>query len=372
MRSLSLTFAILITLSCAGGGSSSDVVADTDAADVAADTPPIDEGLPPIDIPPPTKEPQWTLDNTVPSVVAGKTMRYFSGYESFGQRRLYFCGDGGVFRVAVDGQWLDQDISSSATIQACHAVGDDLMVAVGDDGKFWSWMGSDNWLSDDIIDTSPGLRGVWITTATSVTVVGVAGSIYRYDGADWENQTIPDTSGTLSAVWGTSANNLYAVGDKLLLHYNGTEWLSETMPEDPPGTPEANMGISARAVAGSDADHVWAVGDQGKVAFRDAAGVWAYQDAQWYATPFQGVWAGQANFALAVSAKGNVRQFDGTTWQIVDVATPKKTLTGEKWPPEQVVPKGPTLDYVGAYAVDETHIWLFDKTGKLLQYNMNY
>lgn len=63
------------------------------------------------------------------------------------------------------------------------------MVVVGDDGKFWSWLGGDNWLLDDIIDTFFGLRGVWISMVISIIVVGVVGFIYWYDGANWENQS---------------------------------------------------------------------------------------------------------------------------------------------------------------------------------------
>lgn len=81
------------------------------------DTVQIDEGLFFfIDIVFLVKELEWTLDNSVLSVVVGKTMCYFSGYKVFGQHCLYFCGDGGVFRVVVDGQWLDMDVSSFVII----------------------------------------------------------------------------------------------------------------------------------------------------------------------------------------------------------------------------------------------------------------
>ena len=53
-------------------------------------------------------------------------------------------------------------------------------------------------------------------------------------------------------------------------------------------------------------------------------------------------------------------------------ATPKKTITGELWPAEQAVPKGETLDYAGVYAIDSENIFLFSKTGIMLQYNTDY
>ena len=144
------------------------------------------------------------------------------------------------------------------------------------------------------------------------------------------------------------------------------------MPEDPPGTPEANMGIRALDVWGSDADNVWAVGEWGKIAYRDSTGTWTYQDSQWYATPFTNVWGLSSNFVLAAGTKGTVRQFDGEAWQILAPQTPKKTASGEKWPSGQVVPAGPMLSYTGSYALDENNIWLFDATGKLIQYNDKY
>jgi len=370
MRLIYTTVAIFALMSCGGGGENTEPT-PTDVVEPTPDISAVDT-VEPDTAPPPIKDPVWTLKAGVPTAVAGKTVSHFGGFMSLGQDRMYFCGDSGLFRVWNDGEWLDMDVSSSATLKDCHAVGDDLMAAVGDDGKFWMWVGADNWLTDDIFDTSPGLRGVHISKATSITAVGVAGSLYRYDGAEWENQTLPDTTGTLWDVWGTAEDNLYAVGDRLLLHYNGTEWVSETMPADPPGTPEGNQGIRARAVAGVDADHVWAVGDQGKVAYRDASGEWSYQDALWYPTAFTGIWTGAADFALIVSAKGQVRRYDGSEWGIVDVATPKKTTTGELWPAEQAVPKGETLDYAGVYAMDSENIFLFSKTGIMLQYNTDY
>ena len=56
----------------------------------------------------------------------------------------------------------------------------------------------------------------------------------------------------------------------------------------------------------------------------------------------------------------------------MDVATPKKTAEGVPWPAEQAVPKGETLDYAGVYALDSENIFLFSKTGIMLQYNTDY
>ena len=172
MRWFNLSIVVIFFVACGGSGTDPEPTTD-----VGGDTPSVDTTVPdvpdpPPDVPPVTQDPVWTLDLDVPSAVAGKNINHFGGFTSLGQHRLYFCGDGGLFRVRVNGAWSgdETDVSSSATIKDCHAVGDDLMAAVGDDGKFWMWVGAENWLSDDIFETAPGLRGVHISKATSITL----------------------------------------------------------------------------------------------------------------------------------------------------------------------------------------------------------
>jgi hypothetical protein len=67
------------------------------------------------------------------------------------------------------------------------------------------------------------------------------------------------TSGTtsnLSGVWGSDASHVWAVGDGgTIVTWNGRLWTTQ-----PSGTPN-----SLRAVWGHDANNVWAAGDSGTI-----------------------------------------------------------------------------------------------------------
>jgi photosystem II stability/assembly factor-like uncharacterized protein len=74
-----------------------------------------------------------------------------------------------------------------------------------------------------VVTGNPELRGVFGTSATTMTAVGMSGTIARYDsvGKVWNSMARPGTATpTLRAIHGT-ANRMYTVGDA------GTVWLLE-------------------------------------------------------------------------------------------------------------------------------------------------
>jgi hypothetical protein len=213
-----------------------------------------------------------------------------------------------------------------------------------------------------------------VSGLATLHVAGVQGVIFRLDTNTWTDERIEGVTSTIEDIHGLSDEELYAVGDNVLLRYDGTVWTSEAVPEDELGTPVANQGFRAKGVWAADSAHVWAVGDKGKIAFRDEAGVWSYQDSQWYGgTPFQAVWGFGPDHVYTLGTVGKVRRWNGSEWTVVEVKTPKKTSLGDKWPAEQVVPpEGPGLNYVGAFGLDSENLWFFDGGGLLLQYNDDY
>jgi hypothetical protein len=80
------------------------------------------------------------------------------------------------------------------------------------------------------IDPAPGggaLYGVWGSSATNVFAVGAGGRILRYDGSAWSAMTSA-TQARLTRVWGSGPSDVWAIGDSVLVHYDGSSWKSET------------------------------------------------------------------------------------------------------------------------------------------------
>lgn len=103
------------------------------------------------------------------------------------------------------------------------------------------------------------LNAMWGFSGSNIVVVGDAGTIYRYDGADWTAMT-SGTSENLRGVWGRASNFIYAVGDNgAIIHYNGAVWAAD------------NSGTTAdlRAVFGVSDKTIFAVGENGIVLRRD-------------------------------------------------------------------------------------------------------
>lgn len=75
------------------------------------------------------------------------------------------------------------------------------------------------------------LLSVWGASASNVFAVGDGGRILRYTGSAWNAMTSPTTR-TLARISGTSATDIWAVGDSVLLHFDGTAWSNVPMTGD--------------------------------------------------------------------------------------------------------------------------------------------
>ena len=75
------------------------------------------------------------------------------------------------------------------------------------------------------------LLSVWGASASNVFAVGDGGRILRYTGNAWNAMTSPTTR-TLARISGTSASDIWAIGDSVLLHFDGTQWSNVPMTGD--------------------------------------------------------------------------------------------------------------------------------------------
>jgi hypothetical protein len=138
------------------------------------------------------------------------------------------------------------------------------------------------------------------------------GTCYKPVLADlWQQQLTPSQS-TLRAVWGTAdGQRFWAVGDGgTILHlgpsgFGGGGATDEPMTGDP--RPFASTWVAEtspttanlRGVFGVDANHVWAVGDDGTILFRNN-GVWTRETLQGTSGPLNAVWAADVDRVWAV------------------------------------------------------------------------
>jgi hypothetical protein len=186
--------------------------------------------------------------------------------------------------------------------------------AVGD-AHFAHYTGS-GWL--DV--TPPATNGeaylaVWLSGPGEGWACGQAGILAHLSGGTWTGAGRLGGSFGRNGLWGSGPSDVWMVGFKHSLatglplsieHYDGTAWTNGAGMLDPQGTlPPLN------AVWGSDATHVWAVGENGTIVFWNGqlwksvlSGTTDKLSAVWGSGP-NDVW---------VAGAGGMRHFNGTTW----------------------------------------------------------
>lgn len=108
----------------------------------------------------------------------------------------------------------------------------------GSDGYNAVWgSGSDVWIAGEnnivrcrsvsacTVETSGGgaLYSVWGSSATNVFAVGAGGRILRNTGTGWVAMGSPTTR-ALARVAGSGPSDVWAFGDSVLVHFDGTQW----------------------------------------------------------------------------------------------------------------------------------------------------
>jgi hypothetical protein len=67
------------------------------------------------------------------------------------------------------------------------------------------------------------LTSIWGSGPNNIFAVGQRGKILRFNGTTWSEMTSPTTR-YLARVHGSSADNVWALGDTVMLRFNGLEW----------------------------------------------------------------------------------------------------------------------------------------------------
>jgi hypothetical protein len=162
----------------------------------------------------------------------------------------------------------------------------------------------------------------WVngTSSTDVWMVGEKGRIAHWNGSAFSAHT-SGTTATLWGVWAFAANDAWAVGgtpgggtaqpNDVVLHFDGTSWKPEALPDAP-------LGRSLFKVWGTSSNDLYVVGEAGTIWHRKSAS-WILESKTPLATgTLFTVYGCSANEVYAVGGSDVLRS-DGTTWSRVTI-----------------------------------------------------
>jgi hypothetical protein len=176
------------------------------------------------------------------------------------------------------------------------------------------------------------LQAVWASGPNDVWVAG--SPTLHWDGRAWSEVALPSPRFALppSSVWGTAANDLWMVGDShlagqrpILLHYDGSSWSDQASALD--------QKIGLGGVWGAGKDDVYVVG--GDVYGGQLASAIFHFDGQTWTRVEHGtvnrwlraVWGTAANDIWAIGDAGAIVHFDGSSWA-AEESGDSSSLTG--------------------------------------------
>jgi hypothetical protein len=146
------------------------------------------------------------------------------------------------------------------------------------------------------------------TPTIDAAVSDVAPAIDAASCTGFCREPLPVGTEILKAVWGTSANDVWAVGlDGVIVHSDGVRWTASAS-----GTTKMLNGVW-----GSGPADVWAAGGDtaGPVLLHYDGKAWTPATTTATKT-FTGVYASSATDAWAVTEIGEVAHFDGASWKL--------------------------------------------------------
>lgn len=193
-------------------------------------------------------------------------------------------------------------------LTAVHAVApNDVWVASeGHPTTFHHWNGA-TWTAVPSGVSDLGITGMWSKSSDDVWSVGDRG-VLHWNGTEWENRTAAGAFGA-RGVWGAASDDVWTVGSDTIRHWNGTTWTSF---DAGLGTPNALL----YSVWGSSANDVWAGGKDGVIVHFDGT-TWSPLPNK-PRTNLYGGWASSETDAWAVGADGAILHSNGdTTWTAV-------------------------------------------------------
>ncbi len=228
-------------------------------------------------------------------------------------------GNSGLVLQNAGTGWKKQIVGdATATYFGVAGSGASEAWAVGD-VYFAHWNGS-SWST---VAAPSGANGnpfyaVWLSAAGEGWAVGEEGVYAQLSGGTWTFIAHSSNGYTYKGVWGSAKNDVYVVGNGhsiagvgsplLIRHYDGVTWSDVSSTVDPSHA----MG-PLNAIWGSDASHVWAVGENGNVIFWNGTVLTPLLTGATSTESLKAIW-GSGPRDVWIAGSAGVRHFNGTAW----------------------------------------------------------
>ncbi len=220
-------------------------------------------------------------------------------------------GNGGILRY--DGaNWAQQPLPASVAATELFGIGGNAgnVVIVG--RALLHYDGVDNDGDGNVWDilVSPTAERLWDVDDApygSFYAVGDSGAVITYSNGQW--QAMPSgINRQLKGVFvlGQEPASVYAVGDRFVYHYDGTQWREVARSRD----------SLLEDVWAAGPNNVYAVGGEGTVLHYNGE-VWEDIDIS-TSRDLYGIFGSSANDIYVVGQFNTLIHFDGNTWQSVD------------------------------------------------------
>lgn len=161
--------------------------------------------------------------------------------------------------------------------------------------------------------TGNDLKGVWGAASNNLWAVGESGAIRKYTGS-WAGQN-SNSSADLTGVWGSSASDVWVVGDDYRSSGNRYTVLHTTNGGSNWSNPftSTSDGVDLNAIWGSSSSNIFAVGDGGTIRHITGGSSW-HAETSGTTRDLHGVWGAGSNDVFAVGTNGTIRHWNGSSW----------------------------------------------------------
>jgi hypothetical protein len=172
---------------------------------------------------------KWTVDRPP---LGTPTARILHGVWSDGPNNAWAVGNSNTI-LRYDGKWSvvsDANRRITGITEDYHGVwgiGADVWIA-GSNGI--TRCKTTNACSVEYQST--GLYGIWGSSASNIFAIGSGGKIVRFNGTSWTPMTSP-TARLLVRLSGSSPTDVWAIGDSVVVHFDGTQWKDVSLGDNP-------------------------------------------------------------------------------------------------------------------------------------------
>lgn len=171
----------------------------------------------------------------------------------------WVAGEAGTIHSTTNGgtSWVMQNSNTTQDLWSITGASGGTLWAAGAGGAIVNTTNGGLAWNAQVSSTTTVLLGLYAADAQNVWAAGYNGVVVRTTngGGAWSSQPA-NTPFDFNAIWGSGPSNIFALGDYVSRVYDGTEWAG------PNPVTQQNL----FTLHGSDANHMWAVGDGGTIA----------------------------------------------------------------------------------------------------------